>query len=52
MDHPFSPEEVDTVLKDLRADHAPGLDGFNVVFIKKFWHIIKPVFARILLQDP
>jgi hypothetical protein len=28
-------------MKDLPADHALGPDGFNGVFLKKCWNIIK-----------
>ena len=44
----FSLDEVNSVLKDLPNSHARGPDGFNGLFIKKCWHIIKENFLRYL----
>jgi hypothetical protein len=44
----FSTEEIESVIKDLPNSHAPGPDGFNGLFIKKCWHIIKQDFLRYL----
>jgi hypothetical protein len=38
---PFSSEEVDGVILDLPYDKASGPDGFNNLFFKKSWHIIR-----------
>jgi hypothetical protein len=38
---PFSSKEVDGVILDLPSDKAPGPDGFNNLFYKKSWHIIR-----------
>ena len=38
---PFTPEEVDAVIKDMPSDRAPGPDGFSGIFLKTCWHIIK-----------
>jgi hypothetical protein len=38
---PLTNDEIDTVINDLPADKAPGLDGFNGFFYKKCWNIIK-----------
>jgi len=32
---PFTKEEIDTVIKELPVDRAPGPDGFNGFFLKK-----------------
>jgi hypothetical protein len=31
-------------------DHAPGLDGFNGMFLKKCWPTIQNDFDRLLQQ--
>ena len=35
LSEPFSAEEINTVLKELPTDRAPGPDGFNGLFVKK-----------------
>jgi hypothetical protein len=44
LDEPFSNQEIDALIKDLPIDKAPGPDGFNGMFIKKCWSIIKSDF--------
>jgi len=50
LDSDFSQDEIDMVIKSLPNNHAPGPDGFNGLFFKKCWNIIKGDFSR-LLQD-
>jgi hypothetical protein len=38
---PFLEKEIDDVIKDMPVDRAPGPDGFNGMFLKKYWHVIK-----------
>jgi hypothetical protein len=38
---PFTNEEVDSVVKNLKADKSPGHSGFNTYFMKKCWETIK-----------
>lgn len=47
MDENFTNEEIDRVIKSLPNDHAPGPDGFNGLFIKKSWSLIKQDFLRL-----
>jgi hypothetical protein len=47
---PIYKEEIDSVVKRLPSDKAPGPDGFNGLFIKKCWNIIKSDFYQ-LCQD-
>ena len=41
LEAPFSMDEIDQVIKDIHSDRAPGPDGFNGLFLKKCWNIIK-----------
>jgi hypothetical protein len=38
---PFSNDEVDVVIRNLKLDKSLGLDGFNTYIMKKCWDIIK-----------
>ena len=44
---PFFLEEIEDVVKHLKTNRAPGPDGFNGVFVKKCWHIIKEDFILL-----
>lgn len=44
---PFTREEINGIIKDMPADRAPGPDGFNGLFLKKCWHIIKEDFYQL-----
>jgi hypothetical protein len=41
---PFTHEEIDLVIKHVPLDKSPGPDGFNGLFMKKYWHILKYQF--------
>jgi hypothetical protein len=41
---PFSEEEISGIVKSMKPDRAPGPDGFNGLFVKKCWHIVKKDF--------
>ena len=47
LDGNFTSEEIDQVIKSIPNDHAPGSDGFNGLFIKKSWSLIKHDFLRL-----
>jgi hypothetical protein len=37
----FTKQDIDNVIKNMPVDKAPGPDGFNGVFLKKCWNIIR-----------
>ena len=41
LEVPFKTTEIDEVIKHMPVDKAPGPDGFNGLFMKKFWYLIK-----------
>ena len=44
---PFTKEEIDNVIKIITAGRAPGPDGFNGLFLKVCWDIIKEDFYSL-----
>ena len=44
---PFDKQEIDSVVKSLPSDKAPGPDGFNTDFVKKCWSIICEDFYKL-----
>jgi hypothetical protein len=46
---PFSNDEIDGVVNNLKSDKSPGPDGFNTDFMKKCWPIIKQDFYDLCL---
>ena len=44
---PFEHEEIDSVVKRMPIDKAPGPDGFNGMFMKRCWQIIKQDFYSL-----
>lgn len=44
---PFTKAEIDRIIKIMPVDKAPGPDGFNGLFIKKCWNIIKEDVYRL-----
>jgi hypothetical protein len=44
---PILQDEVDSVVKHMPNDKAPGPDGFNGLFLKKCWQIIKDDFYSL-----
>lgn len=43
----FTREEIDQVIKEMPNDKSPGPDGFNGMFFKACWHIIKEDFYEL-----
>jgi hypothetical protein len=50
LDQPFSSEEIDLLIKELPVDKAPSPDGFNWLFIKKCWPIIRDDFLALIRE--
>jgi hypothetical protein len=44
---PFSKDEMDQVVAKMPVDKSPGPDGFNGLFMKKCWPIIKEDFYTL-----
>jgi hypothetical protein len=44
---PFSHEEINNIIKRMPNDKAPGPDGFNGLFMRKFWNIMKHPFYNM-----
>jgi hypothetical protein len=49
LDKEFSLNEIDRLISDLPLDKAPGPDGFNGMFLKRCWPIIKEIFMHCLM---
>jgi hypothetical protein len=50
LDFPFTAEEIKSALTDMPSDHAPGLDGFNDIFMKKCWNTVERDLLRRFTQ--
>jgi hypothetical protein len=44
---PFSKKEMDEVIKNMPAERAPGLDGFNGLILKKCWPVVQIEFYHL-----
>ncbi|KAJ0877963.1 putative RNA-directed DNA polymerase [Helianthus annuus] len=44
----FSLEEIKVAVSECGSDKAPGPDGLNMRFIKKFWHLFEEDFLEVL----
>jgi hypothetical protein len=48
LTRPFSLEELDLTMKDMKNNTAPGPDGFSVGFFKSFWPLIRDDVKKML----
>lgn len=44
---PFTHQEIDSIVRSLPSDKAPGPDGFNTDYVKKCWLIICEDFYKV-----
>jgi hypothetical protein len=44
---PFSDEEIDNIVQHMKSNRALGPDGFNGLFLKKCWGIVRADFVRL-----
>lgn len=47
LDATFTREEIDKIIQTMPSDKSLGPDGFNGMFLKKCWHIIKEDFYEL-----
>jgi hypothetical protein len=47
LDVEFNQQEIESVIRNLPNSHALGPNGFNGMFIKKFWEIVKGDFIGL-----
>ena len=43
----FTVDEIEGIVKHMKVDKAPGPDGFNGMFLKKCWPIIREDFIKL-----
>jgi len=41
LNRPVTDEEIEEFVKEMKNGKEPGLDGFNVDFLKSYWRIVK-----------
>ena len=44
----FTPQEIDLALAGMKNDTAPGPDGWQVEFFKRFWPLLRDLFQVII----
>jgi hypothetical protein len=47
LTRPFTKQEMDDVIKFMPIDRAPGPDGFNGLFLKQCWDVVKGDFYQL-----
>jgi hypothetical protein len=50
LDLPLSMEELNRAVEGANSSSAPGIDGFNTKFIKKFWYIFSIPLHRYAIK--
>ncbi|MFS7889004.1 putative RNA-directed DNA polymerase [Helianthus anomalus] len=46
----FSKQEIKEAVFDCGSNKAPGPDGFNFRFVKRFWNLLEEDFYRIMVE--
>jgi hypothetical protein len=44
----FSEQELEQIVEVMKTDTAPGPDCFPIIFVKKFWQLVKHGVMHIL----
>lgn len=52
IETPFTKEDIDKLVMKLPSNKAPGPDGFNRLFLKICWHIIKEDIYQLCFNRP
>lgn len=47
---PFSEQEIKDAVHDCGSNKAPGPDGFNFRFVKRFWDLLEDDFYNIMQE--
>jgi len=50
LEHPFNEEEIRDAIFGLGAEKSPGPDGFSIIFLQKFWELVKPDVLSLFSQ--
>ena len=50
LDKPITEDEIKDAIDKLPLGKSPGIDGFPVEFYKEYWHKIKHLFVKYLLE--
>lgn len=46
----FSVEKIEAATRDYDSNKSPGPNGFNFMFIKKFWLILRDDICRLVAE--
>lgn len=46
----FSVLEIEATVRECDGNKSPGPDGYNFMFVKKFWHLLKDDVCRLVAE--